>query len=104
VAALEGRRDDAVTGYHEAFRLVRQLEVPAILADHLVDAVTVLGPDDPETPGFATEARALYERAGARAQLDRLDEALRPAKRPERPASGVAERARVGGAGPVEAA
>ena len=77
VAALSGRRDEAIAGYHEALRLARQVGNVGSLTDQLVDAVYVLGPDDPDTPGFAAEARAIYERAGARAYLDRLDEALR---------------------------
>ncbi len=88
VAALEGRRDESVAGYREAFRLARQLDVPAVLADQLLDAVLVLGPDDPESPGFADQARSIYERAAARAYLDRLDEALRRPATPPRSAPG----------------
>jgi hypothetical protein len=82
IAALEGRRDEAVAGYHEAFRVARQLDLTAILADHLLTAVIALGPGDPETPALADEARSLWEPAGDRAHLDRLDEALAPGSTP----------------------
>ena len=47
-----------------------------MLADTLLDAVHVLEPDDPAVPAMADEARAIYERLGARVLLERLDEAL----------------------------
>ena len=55
----------------------------------LLDAIGVLGPDDPVVPSFAAEARALYERAGARAYLDRLEEALRRTPGAPRVATGA---------------
>jgi hypothetical protein len=76
VAGLEGRREEAVAGYLESVRLARQIGALMLAADLLLDAVCVLGPDDPATPGFADEARSLFTAAGALAQLDRLDEAL----------------------------
>ena len=79
VTGLAGRRDEAIRAYHETLHTARRIEHLGSVADLLVDAVFVLGPDDPETPAFAAEARAIYERAGARAYLDRLDEALRSA-------------------------
>ncbi len=84
IAALDGRRTEAVAGYHEAFRLARQVGHTATLADLLLDAVIVLGPEDSDTPGFADEARRIYERIAARAYLDRLDEALRSTPRTPR--------------------
>ncbi len=77
VSALAGQRDEAVGRYAETARTARQISHPGTLADLLLDAVFVLGADDPETRAFADEARQVYERAGARACLDRLDEALR---------------------------
>ncbi|HEX5451430.1 MAG TPA: hypothetical protein VFW86_03490, partial [Candidatus Limnocylindrales bacterium] len=76
VAGLEGRREEAVAGYLESVRLARQMGALMLAADLLLDAVCVLGPDDPATAGFADEARGLFTAAGALAQLDRLDEAL----------------------------
>ncbi len=76
LAALDGRRDEAVAGYREAARLSRELDDPLGLAETLLDAVITLGPTDPESAVFAAEARLVYERRGARAMLSRLDEAL----------------------------
>jgi hypothetical protein len=76
IRALESRRDDAVGGYRDAVRRARQLGLQMGAADLLLDAVFVLGPNDPDALAFADEARALFAAAGARAQLDRLDEAL----------------------------
>ena len=76
LAAIDGRRDEAVAGYREATRLSRELDDPLGLADTLLDAIMTLGPTDPEAAGFAAEARLVYERRGARALLARLDEAL----------------------------
>ncbi len=76
IAALEGRRDDAVSMLLEATRGLRALDCPLMLADTLLDAVHVLEPDDPAVPAMADEARAIYERLGARVLLERLDEAL----------------------------
>jgi hypothetical protein len=76
IAALESRSDEAVAGYLESVRLARQMGVLMLAADLLLDAVYVLGPDDPATSGFADEARALFTSAGCLAQLDRLDEAM----------------------------
>ena len=73
VDALEGRRDDAVAGFVEAARWFRDHELPVILGGILVDAVALLGPDDPESPAFAAEARSIFEPLGARTILDRLD-------------------------------
>ena len=75
VAALEGRRDEAIAGYREAVRLARQFRSLGTAADLLLDAVYVLEPDDPERAAFADDARALFVSAGAQALLDRLDEA-----------------------------
>ncbi|MFL5675173.1 MAG: AAA family ATPase [Chloroflexota bacterium] len=90
IAALEGHRDEAVAGYLESVRRARQIGMLLPAADLLLDAVYVLGPDDPATPAFADEARALYTAARARAQLDRLDEAL--ARAPATAAEGTATR------------
>jgi hypothetical protein len=91
IAALESRHDDAVAGYRDAVRRARQLGLQMDAADLLLDAVFVLGPDDPETPAFADEARSLFAAAGARAQLDRLDEALAGRSQPVSPRAAGAD-------------
>jgi tetratricopeptide (TPR) repeat protein len=96
ISALESRHDEAVAGYRDAVRRARQLSLSMDAADLLLDAVFVLGPSDPETPAFADEARALFEAAGARAQLDRLDEALAAGSRPVSTRAASADAAAVG--------
>ena len=76
IAALDGRRDEAIGGYREAVRRARQFRTLGTAADLLLDAVYALPPGDPERTAFADEARALYAPAGAQAHLDRLDEAM----------------------------
>jgi hypothetical protein len=76
VLALEGKRDAAAARYQEALGIGRRIGESRGVADVALDAVILLGPDHPETAGFAVEARTAWERAGARAQLDRLHEAL----------------------------
>ena len=76
IAGLEGRRDESVALYQEAARAFRGLDSQQDLGWVLLDMVYVLGPDDPAVPAMADEARAVFERLGARAYLDRLDEAM----------------------------
>ncbi len=71
-AALEGRRDVAVDGFRTATRTIRDLGAFGILSEVLLDIIDVLGPDDPETPAYAAEARALLDPLGGRMQLERL--------------------------------
>ncbi len=102
VAALESRRDEALAGYREAVRLARQLSLPTTAAELLLDAVYVFGPDDPETSGFADEARAQFMAVGAKAQLDRLDEAMSTTSRRASARAGArpaGEGATIGGSG-----
>ena len=101
IAALDGRRDEAIGGYREAVRLARQFRTLGTAADLLLDAVYALPPGDPERTAFAEEARALYAPAGAQALLDRLDEAMaRPPSVQRRSTEAVADGATmIGGPG-----
>jgi predicted ATPase/class 3 adenylate cyclase len=76
VAALEGRRSDAVSGFREALRLTREQGLVLGVADYGLDFVTAVGPAEPEARVAAEEARATYERLGAKAWLARLDAVL----------------------------
>jgi hypothetical protein len=89
LAALEGRPGEAAGRFQEAARMARDLGAQGELGALLLDAIGVLGPDDPVVPAFAAEARALYERAGARAYLDRLEVALRRTPGAPRVATGA---------------
>lgn len=76
IAALEGRRDDTVTAYGEALRRFRALGLDFELARTALDLVLLVGPDTPEAVAAANEARAIFERLGARPYLDRLAAAM----------------------------
>jgi hypothetical protein len=76
VAALEGRRADALTGYREGLRRYREISYDFEFARTVIDALHVLGPDEPELRRAAEEAREVFERIGARPYLDLLDQAL----------------------------
>jgi hypothetical protein len=76
LAALEGRRSEAVSGFREARRLLRELGLVVSVADNGLDFVSAVGPADPEARAAADEARATYTRLGAKPWLDRLDTIL----------------------------
>jgi class 3 adenylate cyclase/tetratricopeptide (TPR) repeat protein len=76
IAALEGRRDDALDAFREAIERYRALEMPFELARVLVDMVVALGPDVPEAAGAGREAQAVLTRLGARPYLAKLETAL----------------------------
>jgi hypothetical protein len=73
VAALEGRRAQAESGYREALESLRELGVARDVALVLMDRAAA-GPDAAVAKAAADEARAIWQRLGATALLDRLDE------------------------------
>jgi class 3 adenylate cyclase/predicted ATPase len=82
VAALAGRRDDAISGFRRALTSFRELGTDFELARVALDMVHLLGPDEPDAASAAAEARAIFERLGAQPYLDRLDAALAAAPAP----------------------
>jgi class 3 adenylate cyclase/tetratricopeptide (TPR) repeat protein len=76
VAALEGRPDDASASFRDALARFRAMDEGFDLARTGLDMTLLLGPDHPDVPTVAAEARAIFERLGARPYLDRLDAAL----------------------------
>jgi hypothetical protein len=76
LAALEGRRDDAVLGFGRAAAILRELGLEFELARMGIDMLIALGPDDREARAAADEARPILERLGARPYLDRLEAAV----------------------------
>ena len=72
VAALEGRRDDAIALYCDAIELWRALENLMDLAQCITDYVKLLGREHPDAV-IAKEARDIYIVIGARPLLERLD-------------------------------
>jgi hypothetical protein len=76
IAALEGRTNDAVTGFRDALARYRDLAHDFDLACVSLDFVLLVGADHPATREAAAEARAIFERVGARPYLERLDSAM----------------------------
>ncbi|MEO6579500.1 MAG: hypothetical protein ABIO99_11475, partial [Candidatus Limnocylindria bacterium] len=77
LAALERRRSEAAAGFSDAARLFRELGFDFETAMCNLDLVRTLGASDPGSSAAAEEARAIFERLGARPLLDRLAEAER---------------------------
>ena len=81
VAALEGRKADALAGFRDARARLQALQQSFDAALSVVDA-TVLLPDEPEVQGWAAEARILLEELRAKPYLAKLDEALASVQKP----------------------
>ena len=73
VLALEGRRAEALERYRDAFRRYRDLRLAFDGAVVQLDAAKALGVHTPEGASAAAEARAVFERLGARPYLEMLD-------------------------------
>ncbi len=76
VCALDGRVGEAIAGYTDAMRRYAEIGVGFTRACVALDAVRLLGTDDPEIARAAEEARALFERLGAGPYLAKLEHAL----------------------------
>jgi class 3 adenylate cyclase/tetratricopeptide (TPR) repeat protein len=76
IAALEGRTDEAIAGSREALTRLRSIGADFEVARAVLDFVLLVGADHPATREFAAEARAVFERVGARPYVERLDAAL----------------------------
>ena len=76
VAALEGRTDDAISGFREALARFRSVGEGFDVATTALDFVILVGADHPATREAAAEARAIFDRGRARPYLERLDAAL----------------------------
>jgi tetratricopeptide (TPR) repeat protein len=82
LAALEGRRGEALAGYVDALRRWRDLGVEVEWGLCALNLVTMLGSSDPEARSAAGDAAALFERLGSKALQERLAGAM-SAPRPE---------------------
>ena len=76
IAALEGRRDDAVAGYRDALDRYRAIGQDLDLAFTGLDFVLTVGADHPASRSAAEMSRVIFERIRARPYLERLDAAL----------------------------
>jgi class 3 adenylate cyclase/tetratricopeptide (TPR) repeat protein len=79
IAALEGRRADALAAYREAIRVWREFGLDFALALTELDMLIALGPEEAEAAALADEARGILTRLGAAPLVKRLDDALVPA-------------------------
>jgi hypothetical protein len=80
IAALDGRRDEAIAGYRDALARFRAVNHDFDLACTALDFVLLVGPENSSALAAAEEARAIFERVGARPYLEHLEAAMgRPA-------------------------
>jgi class 3 adenylate cyclase/tetratricopeptide (TPR) repeat protein len=73
IAALEGRRDEAVSGFRASLGWFRDNELWWFLGDAEITAAHALGPDDPESRVMLAESRAIWERLQAVRFLEWID-------------------------------
>jgi tetratricopeptide (TPR) repeat protein len=74
LAALEGRRDDAVALYRSALAGFRSFGLRFSLALAIFDMAHLLGPGDPAVRSVIDEGRAILEELGAHTLLARMDD------------------------------
>ena len=89
LAAIDGRRPEALAGFADALRRWRELGFDFEVAVCSLNLVTMLGASEPETRTAAEDARAVFERLGARPFLKLLADAVGSAE----PAPASASRA-----------
>ncbi|MGZ5213769.1 MAG: adenylate/guanylate cyclase domain-containing protein [Actinomycetota bacterium] len=78
LAALEGRSEEASSGYREALDTWSSMDVPIDYAFTAIDAITLL-PGDPVAIEAADRARGMLTELGAKPLLERLAMAEQPA-------------------------
>ncbi|MGI8830468.1 MAG: adenylate/guanylate cyclase domain-containing protein [Candidatus Limnocylindria bacterium] len=76
LAALEGRRADARAHYLESLRLLREMNLPWLVAITGLDAIVADALEPSERHRVAEEARTIFERLGAQPYLAQLVAAL----------------------------
>jgi hypothetical protein len=92
LAGLTGKRSDSLAAFLDAIRQWRELGLAFEAALAQLTLVTVLGVSDAETRAAADDARAVFERLGARPLVDRLAAAMGgPTSRDTSPASPMNE-------------
>ena len=89
LAALEGNRVDARAHFLESLQLFREMNLSWVVANTGLDAIVAGALEPAELQRVADEARAIFERLGAKPYLDQLDAALASTpgrtRAPERP-------------------
>ena len=76
VAELEGRVEDAIGGYRDAIERYRATGADVWAGRSALDLVRLVGGGHPAARQAAAEARAIFERVGAKPYLELLDSAL----------------------------
>ena len=92
IAAVEGRRDDALGLYRASLSGYRSYGMKFALALTVLDMAKLLGGDDPAVKSVVPEARGILEELGATPLISQLDELAGPvakASAPERAGDGV---------------
>ncbi len=82
LAALEGRSSEALAGFADAIRRWRELGLAFEEAQCQLNLIAVVGGSGPEVTAAANDARATFERLGAKPFQERLAEALRAPRQP----------------------
>ena len=78
IAALEGRVDDAIAGYREAFDQLAAIHMDWLLALLGFEFMSLVGGDHPATREAAARSRAIFERVNAQPWLAKLDALTAP--------------------------
>jgi hypothetical protein len=76
IAALDGRRDEAMAQYRDAFARYRAHGLRLAQMLYAIDVATVLGTADAEARGIVEEARSVMTELRAAVLIERLDAAL----------------------------
>jgi tetratricopeptide (TPR) repeat protein len=105
VAGLEGRRAEAIAGYLDALARCRARNDAFDAARYGLELVRLVGLDEPAVRSAAEEARAIFQRVGARPYLETLEAAM-DARQDEgtRPAGGTRGQVATGASGGAPAA
>jgi hypothetical protein len=75
-SVLDGRSADAARAFTEGWRRYREMGVDFLFARSVVDGAVMLGADDPAVAAALPDAKAIFERLGARPHLERLAAAV----------------------------
>jgi hypothetical protein len=93
IAAVEGRRAEAITGYRQALAGWRDLGLPWDEVVTTIAFIRLVGIDEPDARRAAESARAILTRLDARAALELLDATVAGSGTEESPATTEESRA-----------
>jgi hypothetical protein len=84
---MEGKGAEATTRFRDALRQLADLGVWFDRSQAASQAVVLVGIDDAEIAAAARDAAVLFERLGARPELDRLESAMQRSRKVPEPVS-----------------